>query len=70
MLAMNFAEMGKKITVDAYDFVLRDPVEYTLIVINNDPTALFVGIASAFILVGLFMSFYLKPYEERKQHAN
>jgi len=70
VMAMNFAEMGKKITVDAYDFVLRDPVEYTLIVINNDPTALFVGIASAFILVGLFMSFYLKPYEERKQHAN
>lgn len=69
LAGMNFAEMGKMIEVDPYGFVMRDPVEYTLIVINRDPTALFVGIASALILIGVFMAFYLKPYEEKK-HAS
>jgi len=66
MAGMNFAQMGQMIEAEPYGFVMRDPVEYTLIVINRDPTAIFVGIAALFILVGVFMAFYLKPYEEKK----
>lgn len=66
MLGMNFAKPGSVIKADQYAFVMRSPVQYTLIVINRDPTAIFVGIAASLILVGVFMAFYLKSYEEKK----
>ena len=66
MLEMNFSDLKEPISVDNYEFMLHDPTEYTLIIINHDPTALFVGIAAGLVLIGVFMAFYLKPYEEKK----
>ena len=72
MVAMNLAEPGQPIPVHNYEFTMYDPVEYTLIVAKSDPTAWLVGVASAVLLAGLFLSFYVRPWEEnrRKQHAD
>ncbi len=61
IMGMDITAMDASVHVNEYTFVMRDPVEYTLIVIKRDPTALFVGIASCIMLVGIFMSFYYRP---------
>ena len=63
MLGMNLAEMGQPIQVDAFTFTMRDPVQYTLIVIRTDPTAGFVGAASLVMLLGILLAFYFRPQE-------
>jgi len=72
LMAMNLARPGQPITVHDYEFTMYDPVEYTLIVAKSDPTAWLVGAASAILLAGLFLSFYVRPWEQnrRKQHAD
>ena len=71
LMAMNLAEPGRPITVHDYEFTLYDPVEYTLIVAKTDPTAWLVGAAAAVMLAGLFLSFYVRPWEQnRRKHAD
>ena len=61
MMGMDVTAMDTPVTVNEYQFVFRDPTEYTLIVIKRDPTALLVGAASLIMLAGIFMSFYYRP---------
>ncbi len=61
IMGMDITAMDRPVQVNEYTFVMRDPVEYTLIVIKKDPTALFVGIAACIMLLGIFMSFYYRP---------
>lgn len=70
-LDMNLARPGETIRAGNYTFTMYDPVEYTLIVAKTDPTAWLVGVSSAVLLAGLFLSFYVRPWEQnrRKQHA-
>lgn len=63
MLAMNVVPMGQEIVVDRFGFTLRDPVQYTLIVIKTDPTAWFVALAALVMLAGILLAFYCRPYE-------
>lgn len=63
MLAMDVTAMGAPITVDDYTFTLRDPVQYTLIVIRRDPTGLLVGLSALLILAGILLAFYFRPQE-------
>ncbi len=72
LMAMNLAEPGQPITVHEYEFIMYDPVEYTLIVARSDPTTWLVGTAAAVMLTGLFLSFYVRPWEQnrRKAHAD
>ena len=58
---MDLAAMGVAVRVNEYDFVFRDPTEYTLIVIRRDPTAKLVGAAAVIMLAGIFMAFYWRP---------
>jgi len=61
IMGMNVIAMDEPIVVNEYTFVMHDPVEYTLIVIKKDPTALMVGIAAVMMLIGIFMAFYYRP---------
>lgn len=72
MIAMDLAEPGVPVAVHNYAFTLYDPVEYTLIVAKSDPTAWLVGVSSAVLLAGLFLSFYVRPWEQnrRKEYAD
>ena len=72
LMAMNLTEPGQPIPVHDYEFTMRDPVEYTLIVAKSDPTAWLVGAASVIMLAGLFLSFYVRPWEQnrREEHAD
>ena len=58
---MDYAAMEVPVRVNEYDFVFRDPTEYTLIVIRRDPTEMLVGIAAFIMLAGIFLSFYWRP---------
>ncbi len=72
LMAMDLTEPGSPIPVHNYTFTMYDPVEYTLIVARTDPTAWLVGVSSAVLLAGLFLSFYVRQWEQnrRKQHAD
>lgn len=72
LMAMNLAEPGQPIPVHDYEFTMYDPVEYTLIVAKSDPTVWLVGASSAIMLAGLFLSFYVRPWEQnrREKHAD
>jgi len=61
VMGMNLASMEEAIDVNEYTFVMRDPVQYTLIVLKKDPTELFVGFAALLLLAGIFMAFYYRP---------
>lgn len=66
MIDMNMVKEGALIPVNEFSFAFRDPTEYTLLVIKRDPTIPFVAAAALLILAGLFISFYIKPLEEKK----
>ena len=72
LMAMDLTEPGVPIPVHNYTFTMYDPVEYTLIVAKTDPTAWLVGVSSAVLLAGLFLSFYVRPWEQnrREKHAD
>ena len=70
LMSIDIVKPGELITVHDYTFVLRDPVQYTLIVGKTDPYAWTVGLAAAVLLAGLVLSFYVRPYEERKRKEN
>jgi len=63
LLGMNLVEMDIPITVDRYSFTLHDPVQYTLIVIRTDPTAVLVGLAALVMVLGILLAFYCRPQE-------
>ena len=67
IVTMGLIEPGMAIDVHEYRFVLRDPVEYTLIVAKTDPAAWAVGVSAALLLAGFFISFYIKPLEKEKE---
>lgn len=62
-ISMGLTEMGKPVELDKISFTLHDPVQYTLLVIKTDPTAMLVAAASVLLLAGLFLAFYCRPYE-------
>ena len=72
LMAMDLTEPGAPIPVHDYEFTMYDPVEYTLIVAKSDPPAWLVGASAAILLAGLFLSFYVRPWEQkrRKDHAD
>lgn len=67
LMAMDLTEPGQPIPVHDYAFTMYDPVEYTLIVAKSDPTAWLVGTAAAIMLAGLFLSFYVRPWEQNRR---
>ena len=67
VLGMGLAAPGTPIEFGEYRFIMRDPVEYTLIVAKYDPTAWMVGVSAVVLLAGLFISFYVKPWEKKRK---
>jgi len=61
VMGMNMTAMDEPIDVNEYTFVMRDPVQYTLLVVKKDPTAALVGAAAMLVLVGVFLAFYYRP---------
>ena len=70
LMTMGLVRPGEAIAVHEYTFVLRDPVQYTLIVGKTDPYAWTVGIAATVLLLGLVLSFYVRPFEENRRKEN
>lgn len=70
LISMNVAKPGELITANNYGFVMRDPVEYTLIVARRDPLAWAAGVSALIMLIGLFLSFYVRPWEEKRRKEN
>ena len=66
VLGMGLAAPGTSIDCNEYSFVLRDPCEYTLIVAKRDPLAWMVGMSALVLLAGLFISFYVRPWEKKR----
>ena len=67
MVSMGIAAPGEAIPVNEYSFVLYSPCEYTLIVAKTDPAAWMVGVSAFILLAGLFISFYIRPWEQKRR---
>ena len=70
LMSMDIVKPGELITVHNYGFVLRDPVQYTLIVGKTDPYAWTVLVAASVLIAGLVLSFYIRPWEENRRKDN
>ena len=70
LVNIDLAVMDEPIIVHDYSFVLYDPTEYTLIVAKKDPMAPFVGISALVVVAGLFLSLYVKPWEQKRRKEN
>ncbi|MBO4839190.1 MAG: cytochrome c biogenesis protein ResB [Lachnospiraceae bacterium] len=70
LMAMDLTEPGAAVPVHNYVFTLRDPVEYTLIVARNDPAAPAALLSAAVLLAGLVLSFYVRPWEDKRRKEN
>ena len=70
VLGMGLAAPGTPVDAGDYRFVMRDPVEYTLIVAKKDPTVWLVGTSAVVLLIGLFISFYIRLWENRRTENN
>ena len=66
VLGMGLAAPGTSIDCNEYSFVMRDPCEYTLIVAKHDPLSWLVGVSAFVLLAGLFISFYVRPWEKKR----
>ena len=70
IIQMDLAKPGEYIPVHNYGFVMYDPTEYTLIVAKSDPYSGLVLASAVIVLLGLFMSLYLRPWEEKRRKEN
>jgi hypothetical protein len=66
VLGMGLAAPDTSIDCNEYSFVMRDPCEYTLIVAKHDPLSWLVGVSAFVLLAGLFISFYVRPWEKKR----
>jgi len=66
VLGMGLAAPGTSIDCNEYSFIMRDPCEYTLIVAKYDPLSWMLGVSALVLLAGLFISFYVKPWEKKR----
>ena len=70
LVSMDIADPGEAIAVHEYIFVMRDPVQYTLIVGKTDPYAWTVFVSALVLMAGLVLSFYVRPWEENRRKEN
>ena len=67
IIGMGVSAPGEEIKVQDYSFVLHSPCEYTLIVAKTDPASWMVGVSALILLAGLFICFYLRPWEQKRR---
>jgi hypothetical protein len=60
---MNVASPGERIIYENYTFAAYQPRLFTVVQVVSDPGAIPVGIGGAFLLIGIFLSFYRVPQE-------
>ena len=70
LIAMNITAPGEPIEVHGYTFIMRDQVEYTLIVARNDPAAPAAAASALILVAGLVLAFYVRPWEEKRRKEN
>ncbi len=70
LMSIDFAAPDELIEVHNYAFRMYDPCQYTLVVAKSDPCAWLVGVSSLVLVSGLFLSFYVKPWEEKRSKEN
>ncbi len=70
LIKVDTAAPGELIQVHGYAFRMYGPCQYTLIVAKSDPYAWIVGISSLVLVSGLFLSFYVKPWEDKRRKEN
>ena len=67
---MGLAAPGTSVEFGEYRFLIRDPAEYTLIVAKYDPVSWLVVASALVLLAGLFISFYIRPWERKRNEKN
>ncbi len=67
---MGLAAPGTSVEFGEYKFLIRDPAEYTLIVAKYDPVSWLVVASALVLLAGLFISFYIRPWERKRNEKN
>ena len=65
ILGMNVLMSGEVLTIDDYTVRFSDPQSYTLLQIKRDRFSPLAFAGGVVVLIGLFISFYVKP--RRKQ---
>lgn len=63
VVGMNVLSGDEKITVEDYEFVFRDPQQYTLIQVKRDPFTPLAGVGGLLVLLALILAFYVRPQE-------
>ena len=63
VLGMNILEANEKITIDGYSIIFKDPQQYTLLQLKTDPYTWIPAVGAVVILLGIFLSFYLRTAE-------
>ena len=63
IVGMNVLTEGEKITVEDYEFIFRNPQQYTLIQVKHDPFTPLTAIGGLIILCSLILAFYVHPKE-------
>lgn len=61
ILGMNVLMQDEPLTIDDYSVVFSEPQSYTLIQVKKDSFTFLAFIGGVIILLGLFVSFYVKP---------
>ena len=69
MLGMNVLQAGEKITIDDYTVVFEEPGYYTVLQVKKDSFTWLVFVGGIVLLVGLFLSFYVRPLAKKKSAA-
>lgn len=70
ILGMNVLMQDEVLTIDEYSVRFSDPQSYTLIQIKKDSFTRFALIGGLVILVGLIVSFYVKPPKRKEEDAS
>lgn len=63
VVGMNVLTGDEKITVEDYEFVFRDPRQYTLIQVKRDPFTPLAAAGGLLVLFALILAFYVRPQE-------
>lgn len=63
VVGMNVLTGNEKITVEDYEFIFRDPQQYTLIQVKRDPFTWLAALGGLMVMLALILAFYIHPRE-------
>lgn len=63
VLGMNVLQADERITVEDYSIIFKDPQQYTLIQLKDDPFTWLAAVGGVVIVIALLLAFYLRTEE-------